>query len=176
MHARILQALDFAAHKHRNQRRKSGEQIPYINHPINVARLLAEAGVDDEDVLIAAILHDTIEDTETTREELNAAFGAKVCALVEEVTDDKSLPKAERKLRQISHAAELSPGATLIKLGDKTANCRDLSKAPPANWNRERVIEYLDWSERVVGNCAKVNDHLLERFRQVVAEGRTAAG
>jgi len=175
--ARLFLALEFAAYKHRHQRRKSGDQAPYINHPITVARILANVGgVHDEDVLIAAVLHDTIEDTETTREELIAAFGTRVCEYVEEVTDDKSLPKAERKLRQISHARELSPGATLIKIADKTANCGDLTHSPPADWSKDRLLEYLDWAEKVVSQCATVNEAMLTRFRAVVAEGRRLLG
>jgi guanosine-3',5'-bis(diphosphate) 3'-pyrophosphohydrolase len=171
--ARFLKALEFAAHKHRTQRRKCGNDIPYINHPIGVARILAEVGgVEDEDVLIAAVLHDTVEDTATTPDELEAAFGAVVRRLVEEVTDDKSLPKAERKQLQISHANELSVGATLIKLGDKIANVHDLSHAPPADWTLDRVREYLDWAEAVIRNLKKTNSALESRFAEVVQAGR----
>ena len=174
---RLLQAIDFAAHKHRAQRRKSGQDVPYINHPINVARLLAEVGgIADEDVLVAAVLHDTLEDTETTREELEAAFGPAVLRIVEEVTDDKSLPKAQRKRLQVEHASGLSPGAALIKLADKISNVQDMGHAPPADWPVERVREYLDWAEAVVANCPDVNRPLRERFAQVLSEGRQAVG
>ncbi len=169
----ILKAIDFAADKHRAQRRKSAEGVPYINHPISVARILAEVGgVDNEEVLIAAILHDTLEDTETTREELDAAFGSVVRQLVDEVSDDKCLPKAERKRLQIDHAHALSPGAALIKLADKIANVRDLSQTPPVDWSIDRIREYLDWAEKVVGNCPDVNRALLECFTEAVREGR----
>ena len=172
---RLLTAVDFAAEKHRAQRRKSGEFVPYINHPIRVARLIAEVGgVEDEDVLMAAVLHDTLEDTETTREELRAAFGPVVLGLVEEVTDDKSLPKAERKRLQIAHAGERSPGATLIKLADKIANVHDLSHAPPADWPLDRIREYIDWAEQVVGNCKPVNPALEARFAEVAQAARRA--
>lgn len=171
---KFLHAIDFAAHKHRDQRRKSGD-IPYINHPINVARLLAEVGgVDDLDILIAAVLHDTIEDTATTREELKEAFGPTVLGLVEEVTDDKSLPKAQRKRLQIEHAPHLSPGAALIKLADKIANVNDIGHAPPADWPLHRIREYLDWAESVVSQLPVVSQPLLERFATVVSEGRRA--
>jgi guanosine-3',5'-bis(diphosphate) 3'-pyrophosphohydrolase len=170
---RLLQAIDFAADKHRAQRRKSAEGVPYINHPIGVARLLAEVGgVEDEDVLMAAILHDTLEDTATTREELEAAFGPAVRGLVEEVTDDKSLPKAQRKRLQVAHASSLSAGAAAIKLADKIANVRDLSHAPPVDWSIERVREYLDWAEEVVRNCPQVNAALEARFAEVLQEER----
>jgi (p)ppGpp synthase/HD superfamily hydrolase len=171
----LLAALDFAAHKHRAQRRKSGECVPYINHPIHVARLLAEVGgITDEQVLMAAILHDTVEDTATTPAELEAAFGPVVRGLVEEVTDDKSLPKAQRKRNQVTHASHLSPGAAVIKLGDKISNVHDLSHTPPADWSLERIREYQDWAEEVVRNMPKVNGALEARFAEVVQESRRA--
>jgi guanosine-3',5'-bis(diphosphate) 3'-pyrophosphohydrolase len=171
---RLLAAVDFAAEKHRAQRRKSAGDVPYINHPIKVARMLAEVGVEDENVLMAAALHDTLEDTATTRAELEAAFGPVVCRLVEEVTDDKSLPKAERKRLQVVHASQISPGAALIKLADKIANVADLSHSPPVDWSHRRISEYLDWAEAVVHNLPKVNAGLENLFAQVVAEGRAA--
>jgi guanosine-3',5'-bis(diphosphate) 3'-pyrophosphohydrolase len=170
---RLLAALDFAAEKHRAQRRKSEGDVPYINHPIRVARLVAEVGgVEDEEVLIAAVLHDTLEDTAATRAELDAAFGTAVRRLVEEVTDDKGLPKAERKRLQIVHAHELSAGSTVIKLADKIANVSDLIHAPPVDWTAERVREYLDWAEAVVRAMPMVNARLEGRFAEVLAEAR----
>ncbi len=172
---RLLAALDFAADKHRAQRRKCAGDVPYINHSIRVARLLAEVGgVADENVLMAAALHDTLEDTATTREELEAAFGPVVCRLVEEVTDDKSLPKAERKRLQIEHAGQISSDAALIKLADKIANVADLSHSPPVDWSSQRISEYLDWAEAVVQGLPKVNAALEARFAEVVTEGRAA--
>lgn len=169
----LLRAIEFAAIKHSVQRRKCAEYVPYINHPIGVARLIAEVGgVEDMDVLMAAVLHDTLEDTATTREELESAFGPVVRGLVEEVTDDKSLPKATRKRLQVSHASELSPGATLIKLADKIHNVRDLSHTPPADWSLDRIREYLNWAEEVVRACPKVNARLEARFAEVLEEGR----
>ena len=169
----ILRAIDFAARKHRDQRRKNEEASPYINHPISVSLLLAEiGGIADVEVLSATILHDTLEDTDTTPEELEAAFGVRVRKLVEEVTDDKSLAKAKRKELQIAHAAQLSPDAVLIKLGDKISNVVDVTHSPPTKWNIERRREYLDWAEAVVRNCRKVNTGLERRFSHVLAEGR----
>jgi guanosine-3',5'-bis(diphosphate) 3'-pyrophosphohydrolase len=172
---RLLAAFDFAADKHRAQRRKSAGDVPYINHPIHVARLLAEVGgVEDENVLMAAALHDTLEDTATTSAELEAAFGPVVCHLVEEVTDDKSLPKAERKRLQIVHASQISPGAALIKLADKIANVADLSHSPPVDWSSQLIREYIDWAEAVVHGLPKVNAALEARFAEGAAEGRAA--
>lgn len=170
---RLLRAADFAAEKHQQQRRKGAGQIPYINHPLRVARLLAEVGgVDDADVLVAAILHDTLEDTATTAAELAAAFGPTVLALVREVSDDKSLPKAERKRLQIEHAADRSDQATLIKLADKSANVADIGQHPPADWTEQRRREYLDWAEQVVARLRPVNAALLAHFRTILAAAR----
>jgi guanosine-3',5'-bis(diphosphate) 3'-pyrophosphohydrolase len=169
----LLRAVEFAADKHRNQRRKNSEAVPYINHPIEVARLLAEVGgVEAVEILMAAVLHDTLEDTATTRQELEAAFGPVVRRMVEEVTDDKSLPKAERKRLQIAHASGLSSGAALIKLADKIANVRDIGRSPPVDWSIDRIREYLDWAEEVVRNCPKGSGALEARFAEVVREGR----
>ena len=169
----ILRAGDFAARKHRDQRRKDQEASPYINHPISVSLLLAEiGGIADAEVLSAAILHDTLEDTDTTPEELEAAFGTRIRKLVEEVTDDKRLPRARRKELQIAHASRLSPDAVLIKLGDKISNVLDVTHSPPADWNIQRRREYLDWAEAVVRNCPKVNAALEQHFSHVLAEGR----
>jgi (p)ppGpp synthase/HD superfamily hydrolase len=169
----VLRAIDFAARKHRDQRRKDEEASPYINHPISVSLLLAErGGITDPEVLSAAILHDTLEDTDTTSEELEAAFGMRIRKLVEEVTDDKRLPKAERKQLQIDHACQLSPNAVLIKLGDKISNVLDVTHSPPTNWDLQRRREYLDWAEAVVNNCSPVNSALVSYFAQVLEEGR----
>jgi guanosine-3',5'-bis(diphosphate) 3'-pyrophosphohydrolase len=169
----ILRAIDFAARKHRDQRRKDEEASPYINHPISVSLLLAEVGsVIDPEVLSAAILHDTLEDTDTTPEELEAAFGSRVCKLVQEVTDDKQLPKAKRKELQIEHAAQLSPDAMLIKLGDKISNVLDVTHSPPSDWNLQRRKEYLDWAEAVVKNCPRVNGALEAHFARILEDGR----
>lgn len=146
-----LSALAFAADKHRNQRRQDAQSSPYINHPIALTQLLAcEAMERDGAVLAAAALHDTVEDTDTTFEELESAFGSKVANIVREVTDDKTLDKAQRKLLQIEHAAQASESAKAVKLADKICNLRDLNKSPPAGWSLERRREYFDWAKRVV--------------------------
>jgi guanosine-3',5'-bis(diphosphate) 3'-pyrophosphohydrolase len=149
--ARLIKAADFAAFKHRAQRRKDAEASPYINHPLALARVLKlEAGVADVDVLVAAILHDTVEDTETTVEEVEREFGTTVAAIVAEVTDDKSLPPEERKRRQVEHAPHLSHRARLVKLADKICNLRDVLDAPPAHWPPERRRGYFEWAKRVI--------------------------
>jgi GTP diphosphokinase / guanosine-3',5'-bis(diphosphate) 3'-diphosphatase len=149
--ALLLKALAFAARKHRDQRRKDAQASPYINHPIALADVLVnEAGVTDVEVLCAALLHDTVEDTATTPEELREGFGSRVARIVAEVTDDKSLAKEERKRLQIEHAPELSTEAKLVKLADKICNLRDVASAPPAQWDRARRREYFDWAKSVV--------------------------
>ena len=169
----VLRATEFAAAKHRHQRRKDHHASPYVNHPVTVALLLAEvAGVSDHEVLAAALLHDTLEDTDTTAEELESAFSPKVRALVEEVTDDKRLPKAERKRLQIEHATHLSPDAALIKIADKIANVLDVTHSPPSDWSLDRRLEYLDWAAAVVQGCPVASEALLGRFKEVLAEGR----
>ena len=147
----LLAALTFAAHKHRDQRRKGVTALPYINHPIDVAHLLASlGGIDDPVVLMAAVLHDTIEDTDTTADELRGHFGEAVTAVVCEVTDDKTLRTEQRKALQIEHAAHLSREARLVKLADKICNVRDIATHPPANWPLQRQQEYFDWAKAVV--------------------------
>ncbi len=162
---RLLSAIAFAAHKHRDQRRKDLVASPYINHPIGLANVLAnEASVEDERVLIAAVLHDTIEDTETTEQELIREFGKEVADIVMEVTDDKTLAKAERKQRQIEHAATLSQQAKLVKLADKICNLRDITNSPPANWSLERKREYFEWAKAVVDGMRGVQPALEHIF------------
>jgi guanosine-3',5'-bis(diphosphate) 3'-pyrophosphohydrolase len=165
----VLRAASFAARKHRFQRRKDEDASPYINHPIEVARVIDEIGnVDDPEILAAALLHDTIEDTDTEPAELEAEFGPRVCRIVQEVTDDKSMKKAERKRRQIVHASELSNDAVIVKLADKIANVQDITDYPPVNWELERRVEYLDWAKSVVSNCPVANQALLLRFHEVL--------
>jgi GTP diphosphokinase / guanosine-3',5'-bis(diphosphate) 3'-diphosphatase len=147
----VLQALAFAADRHRDQRRKDAAASPYINHPIALANVLVREGeVTDSGVLAAALLHDTVEDTQTTPAELRAAFGPAIAAIVEEVTDDKSLPKAERKRLQVEHAATMSREAKLVKLADKICNLRDMADHPPAKWDLARRREYFEWAKAVI--------------------------
>lgn len=161
----LIQAIAFAADKHRDQRRKDAKASPYINHPIALANVLAnECGVPDETVLIAAILHDTIEDTETTAEELTAIFGEAITTIVLEVTDDKALPKAERKRLQIEHAPTISAAAKLVKLADKICNLRDIVASPPEKWSLERRQAYFDWAKTVVNGLRGIHPELEQIF------------
>ena len=172
-HTLILKAAHFAAQKHRDQRRKDKHASPYIIHPISVALAIAQIGrVDDPEILAAALLHDTLEDTKTEPEELEAEFGKKVCEYVLDVTDDKTLPKDERKSRQIEHAKKISKGAALIKLGDKISNVTDVINNPPEDWDINRRKEYLDWAEKVIDNCPKVNDRMEDKFQEIIKQGR----
>jgi guanosine-3',5'-bis(diphosphate) 3'-pyrophosphohydrolase len=171
--AKLLQAASFAAKKHRYQKRKGDDAEPYVNHPLEVANLLANVGkIEDYDILIAAVLHDTVEDTETSPAELTELFGERVCGFVLEVTDDKSLEKHERKQQQVEHAPHLSAGAKQIKLGDKISNITDVTNNPPAGWSQERKIEYVDWGERVVAGLRGVNPELENYFDEVVRRAR----
>jgi guanosine-3',5'-bis(diphosphate) 3'-pyrophosphohydrolase len=166
----VVRALHFAAGKHRGQRRKDVHASPYINHPIAVLSILAEeGGIAEPAVLCAALLHDTIEDTETTPEELEAAFGVQVRDIVLAVSDDKTLPKAERKRLQILHAAEASYEARLVKLADKIANLRDLAASPPADWDKVRRVGYCEWACSVVDQVRGTHEGLEHLFDQAHA-------
>jgi GTP diphosphokinase / guanosine-3',5'-bis(diphosphate) 3'-diphosphatase len=168
----LLQAAMFAAEKHRKCRRKGADASPYINHPIDVANLVAGVGgITDARILAAAILHDTVEDTATKPEEIADLFGADVSAFVAELTDDKRLPKAERKRLQVEHARELSPGAKTIKLADKISNVNEVIDNPPADWPIERRREYLTWAEAVVAGCRGTNAALERRFDESLQRG-----
>ena len=167
---RFIQALEFASRKHSTQRRKDAEASPYINHPIALVSILAvEAGIDDPDVLCAALLHDTIEDTATTYEELVGHFGQPIAGIVCEVTDDKNLPKQVRKQAQIEHAPALSRAAGLVKFADKIANLRDVADCPPADWPVQRRQEYFDWAKAVVDGIHDVPPRLQHLFNAAYA-------
>ena len=175
--ATLLDAIHFAADKHRYQRRKDPDSTPYINHPLSLAELLARVGgVRDPVVLIAAVLHDTVEDTKTTFDEIEARYGAEVRGVVAEVTDDKTLAKPVRKEQQVEHAAHASPRAKLVKLADKICNVMDVTDHAPPDWQRERRSEYLDWSARVVDGCRGTNAVLEAEFDRVLARGREVLG
>ena len=172
---KILNAAAFAARKHSTQRRKDRAASPYINHPLALAATLAgEGGVTDPDVISAALLHDTVEDTDTTPAEIEAAFGARVAAIVAEVTEDKALPKAERKRLQVVKAPGKSTGAKLLKQADTICNVRDIASDPPADWSAERKRAYFAWASEVVAGLRGVNPALEAAFDAAYAAGHGA--
>jgi (p)ppGpp synthase/HD superfamily hydrolase len=173
----ILKAIRFSAEKHNDQRRKDAKSSPYINHPIRVAETLwTVGGVRDITLLVAAILHDTIEDTATQPEEIQAEFGEEVLALVLEVTDDKSLPKPVRKQLQVENAPHKTPNAKLLKLADKISNVQDILISAPTDWSLERKREYLLWAEKVVAGLRGVNENLESHYDVILAEGKRSLG
>ena len=165
----LLLAARFAAERHAGQVRKGAKAEPYINHPLEVAYLIANVGmVTDLDIMMAGLLHDTVEDTETTPEELTVLFGKTVCGYVLEVTDDKSLPKARRKELQVEHAPHMSPGAKVVKLADKISNIRDVIENPAVDWDIDRRREYVRWGENVVAGLRGANEHLEAHFDRLI--------
>jgi guanosine-3',5'-bis(diphosphate) 3'-pyrophosphohydrolase len=173
----VLKALHFAADKHRRQRRKDTDASPYINHPIALAETLCfVGGVDDPLTIAAAILHDTIEDTETSGAELERHFGGEIRRVVEEVTDDKALPAAERKQLQIVHAAAASNVARLVKIADKICNVRDIIDSPPVGWSLERRRNYVVWAKAVVDKVRGTNPALEQTFDALYLHALEAFG
>lgn len=173
----VFKALRYSAEKHNDQRRKDSRSSPYINHPIQVADTLWQVGgVRDAAVLAAAILHDTIEDTDATPAEIEREFGRDVLGLVMEVTDDRSLPQPVRKQLQIEHAAGLSTRAKLIKLADKLCNISDIIKFPPDDWSSQRKQEYLLWTEKVVQGLRGANKALEEQYDKALRKGKHELG
>jgi len=173
----ILKALHFSAEKHNDQRRKDAKSSPYINHPIQVAETLwTIGGVRDITLLIASILHDTIEDTSTLPDEIEAEFGRDVLALIREVTDDKSLPKKVRKQLQVETAPHKTLNAKLLKLADKICNVRDIITSPPLDWSLERRQEYLLWAEKVVAGLRGVNEKLESYYDDLLIKAKQSLG
>lgn len=182
--ALILKALEFAAARHRRQFRKGSDRTPYINHPIQVASLLAnEAGETDTALLAAAILHDVIEDTVESVNEKNKLislignmFGKEIISLTLEVTDDKTLDKQERKRLQVEHASTRSLNAKKLKIADKIMNLRDITDNPPEGWSLSRISDYLDWAENVVAGLRGVNEKLEDLFDETLHKSRMKYG
>lgn len=168
--AKLLAAIKYAADQHRDQRRKGAHQPPYINHPIEVCEQVVRVGkINDTNILLAAVLHDTIEDTDTTPEDIEKMFGTRVSEIVLELTDDKDLPKAERKQKQIEHAPHLSIEAKCVKLSDKISNIREIGVDPPADWDKQRKLDYVAWGEKVVdAGLRGVNANLEKLFDETV--------
>jgi (p)ppGpp synthase/HD superfamily hydrolase len=171
----LARAADYAARQHIAQRRKGERAEPYINHLTEVATLLADATEGKDAVLVVGgLLHDTLEDTDSTYEDLEQRFGSEVAALVAEVTDDKSLPRLERKRLQIEKTPSKSRRAKLLKLADKTSNLRGLVDSPPTGWTDERLRDYVGWAFEVVRSCRGLNAALERAFDEAhtVAKGR----
>ncbi len=178
--AQLLKALEYASHRHRTQKRKGTRNIPFINHPIQVASLLANEGGETDPVLLtAAVLHDVIEDTVNSAEErtelmneISGIFGDEILALTMEVTDDKTLEKKVRKQLQVEHANNKSLRAKKLKIADKITNLRDIIIDPPGWWSNDRILEYISWAEQVFEGLKGVNPVLEDIFRKTVAEAR----
>ncbi|EIW73523.1 hypothetical protein TREMEDRAFT_56223 [Tremella mesenterica DSM 1558] len=163
----LMRTIDFAARKHQCQRRKDVDQTPYINHPIAVANLLSSTGVTDVRILQAAILHDTVEDTCTTVEELANMFGLQVARIVEECTDDTSLSGMERKLEQLRSAPFRSKEAQMVKLADKLHNLESIRRSPPVGWGPKRIQNYFLWAKQVTDICASAHPPLAARLKHL---------
>lgn len=164
----LVKTADFAAKKHKDQRRKDRSKTPYINHPIGVANILAEEGrITELEILQAALLHDTVEDTNTTLDEIEKLFGKRIRDIVDEVTDDKALPKMERKRLQIVNAPHKSRQAKLVKLADKLYNLRDLCRETPEGWTDDRVQEYFEWAYKVVAGLRGTNEALESQLDEI---------
>lgn len=162
----VIRALDFSAHKHRDQRRKDADGTPYINHPIALMHVLSEeAGLTDAHLLAVAALHDTVEDTDTSFEELTKVFGEEISNTVFELSDNKSLPKAERKKRQIEYASKMSRAGATVLLADKICNLRDIARIPPPDWTLQRKRDFFDWAKEVVDHLPPANETLEALFQ-----------
>jgi GTP diphosphokinase / guanosine-3',5'-bis(diphosphate) 3'-diphosphatase len=161
----IARAWNFSAERHAKQRRKGEAQEPYVNHLAEVAELVATATEGlDANLVAAAVLHDTVEDTATLPVELASIFNSDIADLVVEVTDDKRLEKAERKKLQVEHAGAKSTRAKILKLADKTSNMRSLLRSPPSDWSLQRKREYLSWARDVVKGLRGASPWLEARF------------
>ncbi len=168
----LLKAIEFASTKHRDQRRKDAAKAPYINHCIRVAAIAETIGlITDPEQLMAAVLHDTIEDTDTTELEISSLFGERVLNLVKEMSDDKSLDKQRRKELQVEHAPHVSEDVAPLKLADKIANCEDMLVSAPQGWAQERVLTYYEWSDAVIQRLPRVNEALYQHATQVIERG-----
>lgn len=164
-----IEALSFAATKHTTQRRKDINKTPYIEHPIEVALILRQVGINDANCIAAAFLHDTVEDTDATADEIQQKFGSEVARMVLEVSDDKTLSKDDRKRLQVTHAAYISHGAKLIKMADKLSNFRSSIRAPPQGWSNARITGYFVWGLAVVDGCKILDGHFVESYAKLNA-------
>ena len=166
----MIKAAAYAAEKHKYQRRRGFNQVPYINHPLKVANLLINCGEDDFILLTASILHDVVEDSDAGKEEIAHEFGKEIADLVMEVTDNKELPYTARKELQVKHAPELTCKAKKLKIADKICNMEDIINYP-LEWTLERRLSYLNWAEQVVNGCRGVSPALETMFDKTLSEG-----
>ena len=174
---KILDAAVFAAEKHQGDVRKNKQRSPYITHPLLVAEAILRIGeIQNVTILTAAILHDTIEDTETTTDDIRERFGEEVLSIILEVTDDKSLSKMVRKRLQVAHAPELSYEARIVKLADKLINCRDILNDPPEYWTQIRRQDYIQWGADVLYRIRGTNPQLEAAFDRVIARAEEELG
>jgi guanosine-3',5'-bis(diphosphate) 3'-pyrophosphohydrolase len=172
----LLRATVFAAHQHRHQTRK-GDGAPYINHPIRVAHTVSNlAGVREGWIVAAAMLHDTVEDTDATLDEIERTFGARVAGIVGEVTDDRSLPKVKRKQLQIEHGPHMSEASRIVKLADKLDNLRDMTVSPPQGWSPDRVLGYCCWAYHVVEGLGSASPPLRRELDFLFSASLTIGG
>jgi GTP diphosphokinase / guanosine-3',5'-bis(diphosphate) 3'-diphosphatase len=180
----MFMALEMAATRHKDQFRKGKSRTPYINHPIQLANILInEGGEEDPILIIGAILHDVVEDTVKNGKEMielkhqiSEAFGEDVLKLVEEVTDDNSLRKEERKRLQVEHAPFISQRAKKLKLADKISNLREIINDPPIFWKKKRIQDYFTWAEEVGKGLRGVNDSLEMALDKCLHDGREKYG
>ena len=166
----IMMAAKYASIQHKNQRRKDSEKTPYINHPIDVAEFLTSNDVNDRETIVGGILHDVIEDTDGTYDEIKNLFGENVAKIVEECSDDKKLNKIMRKRLQIEHAASISDKAKLVKLADKYSNISGLLETPPASWSKDEITGYVYWGfavcKQLSGINSKIDEQILNLFKK----------
>ncbi len=167
MSSLVEKALEFATEKHKFQKRKNSAGDSYIVHPIEVRKILEECGVTDEATLCAALLHDTVEDTKTTYQELVETFSQEIADIVMECSDNKSLHKVERKKNQITHAKHIGDKAKLVKLADKLSNNSGLRNDPPSKWSKEEIIGYVRWSWCVCQHLYGLNEMLDTKMKQL---------
>ena len=170
----LLRAARFAARAHHGQTRRGAADIPYLDHVLDVAVRLAEVHPEDEVLILAGLLHDTVEDCDVTEADVAARFGPEVAALVMEVTDDTALPEAERRRRQEDHIRHASDRAKRLKMADKASNLAALARTPP-DWSADRMQGYVDWALRVIDPVRGLDTALEARFDEAVAEARAAA-
>ncbi|HEC60508.1 hypothetical protein LCGC14_0950780 [marine sediment metagenome] len=161
--SQLIEAFLFAAQAHKEQRRKGNGGAPYINHLIEVVSLLSStAKVDDTDILIAAALHDILEDTPITVTEITKRYGSNVLSYVQAVSDDKALTLIERRAKQLKSMNESSDPIKYIKLAD---HCSNIASLPPT-WDKQRLKEYIGWSQSVAEKCFDVSEPLAVEYRK----------